>query len=303
MFSNCEQFYKIPGNDKCCDCGSHDPRWASINLGITLCIACSGVHRSLGVHYSKVRSLTLDGWEPEIFKVMMELGNDVINSIFEANYVESDGTDDIVMSNENSTSTSTSNSNVNESHAMPKIRRATSDCDNSIREMWIKAKYVDKLFVQSIDEFKIAKCQNTFQTESNHLNDIIFNESGWLVRRRSKMRSIADKNSVPEKNSTTDDSASGSELSIDSNRAQDDLSFTSDNDSTDEDDDENAAVGRAAEKIEDFNSDLLLYRASILHNLPIMCYALATGASKNWPNQNDLYRTPLHQAVLSVSII
>merc|ERR1719383_708145 len=72
----------IPGNDKCCDCGLPDPRWASINLGITLCIECSGIHRSLGVHLSKVRSLNLDAWEPESMKVMSELGNDVVNSIY-----------------------------------------------------------------------------------------------------------------------------------------------------------------------------------------------------------------------------
>lgn len=45
---------------------------------------CSGVHRSLGVHYSKVRSLTLDDWEPEILKVMAELGNTVVNNVYEA---------------------------------------------------------------------------------------------------------------------------------------------------------------------------------------------------------------------------
>ena len=43
---------------------------------------CSGIHRSLGVHYSKVRSLTLDEWEPEVIKVMVELGNTVINKIY-----------------------------------------------------------------------------------------------------------------------------------------------------------------------------------------------------------------------------
>uniref|UniRef100_A0A8D0CDV8 Arf-GAP with coiled-coil, ANK repeat and PH domain-containing protein n=1 Tax=Scleropages formosus TaxID=113540 RepID=A0A8D0CDV8_SCLFO len=75
----------IPGNDRCCDCGAADPRWASINLGITLCIQCSGIHsRSLGVHFSKVRSLTLDTWEPELLKLMCELGNAVINGIYEA---------------------------------------------------------------------------------------------------------------------------------------------------------------------------------------------------------------------------
>lgn len=75
----------IPGNASCCDCGLADPRWASINLGITLCIECSGIHRSLGVHFSKVRSLTLDTWEPELLKLMCELGNDVINRVYEAN--------------------------------------------------------------------------------------------------------------------------------------------------------------------------------------------------------------------------
>uniref|UniRef100_A0A8D3BRQ0 Arf-GAP with coiled-coil, ANK repeat and PH domain-containing protein n=1 Tax=Scophthalmus maximus TaxID=52904 RepID=A0A8D3BRQ0_SCOMX len=74
----------IQGNACCCDCGQPDPRWASINLGITLCIQCSGIHRSLGVHFSKVRSLTLDTWEPELLKLMCELGNGEINQIYEA---------------------------------------------------------------------------------------------------------------------------------------------------------------------------------------------------------------------------
>uniref|UniRef100_A0A4W4FWF3 Arf-GAP with coiled-coil, ANK repeat and PH domain-containing protein n=1 Tax=Electrophorus electricus TaxID=8005 RepID=A0A4W4FWF3_ELEEL len=74
----------IAGNSTCCDCDQLEPKWASINLGITLCIQCSGIHRSLGVHFSKVRSLTLDTWEPELLKLMCELGNGVINQIYEA---------------------------------------------------------------------------------------------------------------------------------------------------------------------------------------------------------------------------
>ncbi|KAH9323365.1 hypothetical protein KI387_018004, partial [Taxus chinensis] len=45
---------KVPGNDVCADCGCPEPDWASLNLGILLCIECSGVHRNLGVHISKV---------------------------------------------------------------------------------------------------------------------------------------------------------------------------------------------------------------------------------------------------------
>ncbi|BES96235.1 centaurin beta [Nesidiocoris tenuis] len=111
-----EQLARIPGNDICCDCKSPDPRWASINLGITLCIDCSGVHRSLGVHHSKVRSLTLDAWEPEILKVMAELGNQVVNTVYEANI---DST--VVI--------------------------ATPSCSGLIRESYIKRKWVNKDFV------------------------------------------------------------------------------------------------------------------------------------------------------------
>lgn len=46
---------EIPGNDLCAECSAPEPDWASLNLGILVCIECSGVHRNLGVHISKVR--------------------------------------------------------------------------------------------------------------------------------------------------------------------------------------------------------------------------------------------------------
>jgi hypothetical protein len=50
---------RVPGNDACADCGAADPDWASLNLGILLCIECSGVHRNMSVQVSKVGNILL----------------------------------------------------------------------------------------------------------------------------------------------------------------------------------------------------------------------------------------------------
>ncbi|KAE8693434.1 putative ADP-ribosylation factor GTPase-activating protein AGD15 [Hibiscus syriacus] len=60
-----EGLLKNPENRACADCKSKGPRWASVNLGVFICMQCSGIHRSLGVHISKVRPATLDTWLPE----------------------------------------------------------------------------------------------------------------------------------------------------------------------------------------------------------------------------------------------
>ncbi|KAI9278657.1 hypothetical protein BDA99DRAFT_600287 [Phascolomyces articulosus] len=72
-----------PGNDICADCGAQGSEWASTNLGVIVCIECSGIHRSLGVHVSKVRSLALDKWDSETIEIMLRLGNTVANEIFQ----------------------------------------------------------------------------------------------------------------------------------------------------------------------------------------------------------------------------
>jgi len=75
------------GNAWCADCGS-DVRveWVSINLGIIVCIECSGIHRSLGTHITKIRSLTLDtvSFTQDIVELLLLIGNRVSNMIFEA---------------------------------------------------------------------------------------------------------------------------------------------------------------------------------------------------------------------------
>ncbi|XP_061664723.1 arf-GAP with coiled-coil, ANK repeat and PH domain-containing protein 1 isoform X2 [Syngnathoides biaculeatus] len=121
-FKALEEVQAVAGNRECCDCGAPSPDWASINLGITLCIVCSGIHRSLGVHFSKVRSLTLDSWEPELVKLMCELGNGVINGIYEARI------DEITL------------------------KKPLASSPRGDKEAWIRSKYVEKKFIQKLPE-------------------------------------------------------------------------------------------------------------------------------------------------------
>ncbi|XGW09117.1 hypothetical protein V3C99_011433 [Haemonchus contortus] len=113
-----EQIRRVPGNERCADCGSEQPKWVSINLGVVLCIECSGVHRSLGVQTSKVRSLTMDSIDPELRDVLLSLGNSQVNAIYLAHLPKKD----IVPA------------------------PATDNSSRQIREAWIKAKYVERRF-------------------------------------------------------------------------------------------------------------------------------------------------------------
>ncbi|KAF2950714.1 hypothetical protein DAI22_01g207716 [Oryza sativa Japonica Group] len=121
----------IPGNDSCAECRSPDPDWASLNLGILICIECSGAHRNLGVHISKVRSLRLDVkvWEPVIMDLFHELGNDYTNSIWEAMLPKED-------------------QGINEfNDAILFIEKPKPTDAFSIKERYIQTKYVDKLLI------------------------------------------------------------------------------------------------------------------------------------------------------------
>ncbi|GAU44929.1 hypothetical protein TSUD_91320 [Trifolium subterraneum] len=118
---------RIPGNDKCAECSAPEPDWASLNLGILLCIECSGVHRNFGVHISKVRSITLDVrvWEPTILELFNNLGNTYSNSIWEGLLLLGD-------------------ERVGESNVPSK---PCSTDPSQYKEKYIQAKYVEKSLV------------------------------------------------------------------------------------------------------------------------------------------------------------
>ncbi|XAR53204.1 hypothetical protein NMG60_11021657 [Bertholletia excelsa] len=120
---------EIPGNDLCAECSAPEPDWASLNLGILMCIKCSGVHRNLGVHISKVRSITLDVkvWEPTILDLFQILGNAYCNSIWEELLLK--------------------DNTVNESSAFLSVVKPSPNDAIQQKEKYIQAKYVDKLLV------------------------------------------------------------------------------------------------------------------------------------------------------------
>ncbi|XP_073928161.1 arf-GAP with GTPase, ANK repeat and PH domain-containing protein 1 isoform X9 [Castor canadensis] len=105
----------IRGNSRCVDCDTQNPNWASLNLGALMCIECSGIHRNLGTHLSRVRSLDLDDWPIELIKVMSSIGNELANSVWEES---------------------------SQGRTKPSL-----DSTREEKERWIRAKYEQKLFL------------------------------------------------------------------------------------------------------------------------------------------------------------
>ncbi|XP_034754178.1 stromal membrane-associated protein 1 isoform X3 [Etheostoma cragini] len=71
-------------NKFCADCEAKGPRWASWNLGVFMCIRCAGIHRNLGVHISRVKSVNLDQWTTEQIQSMVDMGNSRAKQLYEA---------------------------------------------------------------------------------------------------------------------------------------------------------------------------------------------------------------------------
>ncbi|KAI4283412.1 MAG: hypothetical protein L6R38_002187 [Xanthoria sp. 2 TBL-2021] len=72
----------VPGNDRCADCEARNPGWASWSLGIFLCMRCATLHRKLGTHISKVKSLSMDSWTNDQVESMRRNGNVMSNKIY-----------------------------------------------------------------------------------------------------------------------------------------------------------------------------------------------------------------------------
>ncbi|XP_019567625.1 arf-GAP with coiled-coil, ANK repeat and PH domain-containing protein 3 isoform X3 [Rhinolophus sinicus] len=311
-----QRMQSVAGNGQCGDCGQPDPRWASINLGVLLCIECSGIHRSLGVHCSKVRSLTLDSWEPELLKLMCELGNSTVNQIYEA---QCEG---------------------------PGSRKPSASSPRQDKEAWIKDKYVEKKFLRKLPSapareaprrWRARKCQrhhssprapNTRRKVRMEpvLPSVAALCSGAMERRFRRdslfcpdeldtLFSYFDAGAAAAGPRNPAGLSSDSGLGGSSDGSSDILAFgagsvvdsvteeegAESEESSGEADGEAEAWGLA--DVRELHPGLLAHRAARTRDLPALAAALAHGAEVNWADAEDEGKTPLVQAVLGGSLI
>ncbi|XP_036443308.1 arf-GAP with coiled-coil, ANK repeat and PH domain-containing protein 2-like isoform X1 [Colossoma macropomum] len=258
----------IPGNSTCCDCGQPDPKWASINLGITLCIQCSGIHRSLGVHFSKVRSLTLDTWEPELLKLMCELGNGVINQIYEARRVE-----------------------------LGAKKPQPGDPRQEV-ESYIKAKYVDRRFVRRPSDEELRLKVVSLSKQEKRLSDCSEPPRAPPSTPKARPESGA---SVKSADSGIPNSTEGSREILATSPSTNSLNDAEVAEPQSPPCSSKELVVFCEPK--EYSPGLQLYWAAFTRSLPNMAEALAHGAEVNWINTEEEKRTPLIMAVHGGSLV
>ncbi|XP_055984366.1 arf-GAP with coiled-coil, ANK repeat and PH domain-containing protein 3 [Sorex fumeus] len=312
-----QRVQSVAGNSQCGDCGQPDPRWASINLGVLLCIECSGIHRSLGVHCSKVRSLTLDSWEPELLKLMCELGNSTVNGIYEA---QCEG---------------------------PGGRKPTASSPRQDKEAWIKDKYVEKKFLQKLPSAPTREAPRRWRAQTcgrqlcsprapaaRHkarlepgLPAVAALSSAAAVERRFRRDSLFCPDELDSLFSYFDAGAaaagprslsSDSGLGGSSDGSADVLAFagsivdsvtlqegaeSEESSGEAEADGDGEAEAWALADVRELHPGLLAHRAARTRDLPALAAALAHGAEVNWADAEDEGKTPLVQAVLGGSLI
>uniref|UniRef100_A0A8C4QY84 ArfGAP with SH3 domain, ankyrin repeat and PH domain 2a n=1 Tax=Eptatretus burgeri TaxID=7764 RepID=A0A8C4QY84_EPTBU len=123
---------RTEGNQVCCDCNQSDPSWLATNLGILICIECSGIHREMGVHFSRIQSLKLDKVATSELLLVRNIGNCMFNDVMEARLVEM------------------------------KITKPSHDVDMAARKEYIVAKYVERRFARRCSSTSAAKLHDLY---------------------------------------------------------------------------------------------------------------------------------------------
>lgn len=128
---------RMSGNDSCCDCGASGPTWLSTNLGVLICIECSGIHREMGVHYSRIQSLDLDVLGTSELLLAKNVGNASFNEIMEAD-LSAQG-----------------------------VTKPSPSSDMQMRKDYITAKYTEKRFAQRLCADAASRLQVLYEAVRN----------------------------------------------------------------------------------------------------------------------------------------
>ncbi|XP_076612988.1 arf-GAP with SH3 domain, ANK repeat and PH domain-containing protein 2b [Chaetodon auriga] len=128
---------RMSGNDGCCDCGAPAPTWLSTNLGVLICIECSGIHREMGVHYSRIQSLDLDVLGTSELLLAKNVGNASFNEIMEADLSAQD------------------------------VTKPDPTSDMQMRKDYITAKYTEKRFAQRLCADAASRLQLLYEAVRN----------------------------------------------------------------------------------------------------------------------------------------
>ena len=316
-----EQILVIPGNEVCGDCGAADPQWASINWGVVLCIECGGIHRSLGVHISKVRGIRLDVWEPEILKVMAELGNNIVNTVLESQ--------------------------------LEGRQKPGSESSRGEKEDWIRQKYQHKTFVnrdvfnsKEVEEAEAwtvkrlrrrARSGKKSKTKEEEEKEVSCDDEVSSVKESLDKddKDVDTSQEEPEDSSLLESVLRASTLVVGSvswleSRPEtvqvlnaevclfggslgkhhvSSVELDSDQESTDGEGEEEEEDGRGwtapQDPLSQLSPNMLLYRAARAHNLPVMLQALALGANPEWRcgADGEKSRSSIHQSIMSGSVM
>ena len=78
-----KKYLSKPENHLCADCKRPSPTWASLNIGVFVCIKCSGCHREIGVHITKIKSVELDLWPSKSLTDFAKINNQIANAYWE----------------------------------------------------------------------------------------------------------------------------------------------------------------------------------------------------------------------------
>ncbi|XP_075034180.1 arf-GAP with dual PH domain-containing protein 2 [Mixophyes fleayi] len=169
-YRNILELLKLPENSHCADCGKPDPDWASCNMGVFVCLQCSGVHRISSI--GKVKSTQLDNMEHDLIEFMRSHGNQRSKDEYEA--------------------------------CVPPFYYIPTEKDVMVlKEQWIRAKYERREFTRDTNSLYAVEYKEGYLWKKGRDNGqflkrlFVFSESEGLLKYYTKDKHFGPKGKIP----------------------------------------------------------------------------------------------------------